>query len=891
MEKMRPSHETKKLAEQDQETTEVIEISSTGTEDSADEHDECNKGKGKRVHVKDNEFDGCPIVQTDSLPVDIDGKKVFKLSYKVIGCSKQVHNIPKDGRKWQKAMPTKRKSMGTTKIRLLKCHGQWECVNSSCIFKAYFGKSNRHYKYFNSSVENGKSVKLCIYCDQSAVFSPCYARKIVEFNDDTLEVTVKHIGTHVCTFNPVVAETCPPADEYMKTHPKAKPRVVQRQILLQALRTGTSVTKERLLDLASQVLDKTAIRNKRQHMNASGSIEPILVFKAQLVSVDRFFIYKVNDERSNDQPTYVFKTSKCLLELALQMDLTSNTILSKEYAFFDGKWRRVKGYLTIGLHVYHPLLMKIVRIASMDIKATEDTKTIATFFNLLNEAIKEVSEGKKDRFNPVGFVCDENGANFKALHQVYGPTVLEPGRILTCVFHFKQSVHTHARRLKSFLGNTEIGEEEAKTFIRLSHHLVNATTIVEYDKVYQELSSFISQEEYRTNLLSHWLEWWHTRREHICTALKPPSAPNVNLSETYHSTYQTTDSFGLSLLHAAHDDTADALLVESGLREMERGNYRGGTGPNQGTRENEQRRRKEAKRAKEMAEDITSGSPSTSFTPDESCTHRPDKRKNPKQGDTKNKKRNNSRFDGDTQRAGRKRPKKSSTFMDSLKKAKKEKLTLKSQRRINQTTRSYEVQSVNSLYTVTIQEKPSCTCPFKTQKPSQLCKHIIWVYLNVLSVGEDDDALFQIGLTTDEVKSMLDKAGDTSNSSTTNDQNRIRLSDMEIEGILRADRRNSDQQDWKITKLKSDSSALCAGCKASAMVKGRLCIIVHGLYVPGPLMKAVPRKYYFCAMSSCVSKKPYASNLRVPPANVLLDYEQEFSQAEMATLRSRGFNV
>ena len=81
-------------------------------------------------------------------------------------------------------------------------------------------------------------------------------------------------------------------------------------------------------------------------------------------------------------------------------------------------------------------------------------------------------------------MCDENGANFKGLEEVFGQSVLEEGRIVTCVFHFKQFVHIHARRLWSFLGNSEAGGEVAEIFIRLSHHLVNASTSFMYDKIY-----------------------------------------------------------------------------------------------------------------------------------------------------------------------------------------------------------------------------------------------------------------------------------------------------------------------------------------------------------------------------------------------------------------------
>ena len=51
---------------------------------------------------------------------------------------------------------------------------------------------------------------------------------------------------------------------------------------------------------------------------------------------------------------------------------------------------------------------------------SENTEDISTFFVLLNEVLREVT-GKEDyMFNPRCFMCDEGGANYNAIKNVWG---------------------------------------------------------------------------------------------------------------------------------------------------------------------------------------------------------------------------------------------------------------------------------------------------------------------------------------------------------------------------------------------------------------------------------------------------------------------------------------
>ena len=50
----------------------------------------------------------------------------------------------------------------------------------------------------------------------------------------------------------------------------------------------------------------------------------------------------------------------------------------------------------------------------------ENTKDISTFFILLNEVLSDVTRKHEYKFNPRCFMCDEGGANYNMIKNVYG---------------------------------------------------------------------------------------------------------------------------------------------------------------------------------------------------------------------------------------------------------------------------------------------------------------------------------------------------------------------------------------------------------------------------------------------------------------------------------------
>ncbi|GJP43712.1 hypothetical protein CLOM_g3144, partial [Closterium sp. NIES-68] len=66
--------------------------------------------------------------------------------------------------------------------------------------------------------------------------------------------------------------------------------------------------------------------------------------------------------------------------------------------------------------------------------------------------------------------------------------------------------------------------------------------------------------------------------------------------------------------------------------------------------------------------------------------------------------------------------------------------------------------ATGNVYTVTISQQPSCTCPDSGN--GNLCKHILFVLLRVLRVDQDDPRVWQRSLLSTELNELLDRIDD-----------------------------------------------------------------------------------------------------------------------------------
>ena len=125
---------------------------------------------------------------------------------------------------------------------------------------------------------------------------------------------------------------------------------------------------------------------------------------------DKYLIYRINNSQFNDQPNYVFKSSAPMAQLAIDMDQNGpEHPLQTKDTYFDGCHSRCTGYKTLALFVYHTAMCRILRLATMEVKASRQKKCL--FWELFNEILSKI-KGKNYKFNPKSIMVDENGANY-----------------------------------------------------------------------------------------------------------------------------------------------------------------------------------------------------------------------------------------------------------------------------------------------------------------------------------------------------------------------------------------------------------------------------------------------------------------------------------------------
>ena len=110
--------------------------------------------------------------EVQELPYDTDGKCVYTLPFNP----------------WKSWTTSNREHFGGMR-RKTCCFGSFKCVNQNCTFRRYYQKE--HCLQFNPSD------KTCSVCGKSALYIPCDAVKIWEFNiNENMVTTFFRDGIH-----------------------------------------------------------------------------------------------------------------------------------------------------------------------------------------------------------------------------------------------------------------------------------------------------------------------------------------------------------------------------------------------------------------------------------------------------------------------------------------------------------------------------------------------------------------------------------------------------------------------------------------------------------------------------------------------------------------------
>ena len=302
-------------------------------------------------------------------------------------------------------------------------------------------------------------------------------------------VTIYHGGFHTCVL--VVRRKLKQATRNaIVTAIRRNPQVKPSRLINNEMVNMMSVDDFKWSDIeaiAEQYADVKKVQNIRDQLkkevNPVGeNFEALSVFKQKCEAKDEFFVYRVNSRLLNGEPSFVFKSSLHMAKLALSMDRNADGVLSKEFAHVDATHTRVRNFKTVTLWTYHPVMRKLLRLAVMDIEE-ENTENLSKFWQVFNSMLCKVSDNQQYLFNPCGFVADEHHSNWQSIQLVFGNDALS--RTVSCEFHYKQSVHRHAR----ILGTTVAGEN----FVKLAEALLTSVTVTEFDVACSEMQSFVAE--------------------------------------------------------------------------------------------------------------------------------------------------------------------------------------------------------------------------------------------------------------------------------------------------------------------------------------------------------------------------------------------------------------
>ena len=585
------------------------------------ETDEEENFPGNNMQKKQRKFDPdlgerVPLQQVSTLPCGIDGLAVYNLTNVPAENERQVA-IMSDGRKWKKSTVTQWKRYGPT--RYADCQGPFKCKNEKCPFRVEFGVVNR------TQVNKEKdSIGMCRICGHVTEYVPCPGRRYIRKGKKTIKVF--HWGEHTC---PVISNPEKPNKkirEMLEKNPKLTPSEIQSSFIVASLRKGGDWNE--VENAAKRLVDKKCIANEKQNIKrptrpCRENFEAVVTFKLYCDNQDELLIYKVNDRRDNpDLPSFVFKTSRERMKIALNMDRDGEHFMREEYCYFDGKAKRCRNFVTLTASTYHSILKKQIPIAIMETE-NEDSKSIELFWTLFNAPLRKAVDNNAVSFNPSGWCTDKAGANMNGIPKVFGEDA--PSRIKSCEFHFQESRNRMARKLGGTVGDV---------FKDLCQNLVETNLEENYFAAKDILEEFIDESTDR-QFLKTWLTWWDSRRSFIFRAFSPKSGPKMNLAEVVRAGWANRDNRNLSLLDVAQIDVKDSVLLKAELRAIELGSSKAiGRGPAYHEKRTRDHRR-ELQKAAQLGQEVAS--PAAGLEVDPQSGHFPPEKKS-KRGKNQRKK-------------------------------------------------------------------------------------------------------------------------------------------------------------------------------------------------------------------------------------------------------------
>ena len=477
------------------------------------------------------------------MPLDIDGTQFYRIKAN----KNEWHKVTRDLQHFN--MVTSSREGFNGERRIGTCQGSFICNNDQCPFvlTSHNAAPNRvSWRY----VRGRRTLRVCNICDQVAQREGCGARKVIEYDYGTHMATVYHLGDHRCSLQV----------DHAKCSRILKKRLEERNPTGSAkevgLREVALLIESGEMDMAAAEpenwVDRRAAKRQMEKLlptagHDHNSFDAVGLIKRTTDIRDKYYIYKIGNRNLSGGSDYVFKSSKKMAEIAILMDVDGpENILQLENAYFDTTHTRVYGFKTLAMWMVHPAMKQILRLTSMEIWSENHTD-IALFLHLFNEILSEVSGRPGYKFNPRYFVCDEGGANFKAIREVYGEEFVRH-RVKGCQWHFKSDVRKHINK---------VGPGHRQRFQEICEEMCRVTTVAAFKELITELKQIADLYPE----LHPFVKYWDLRKTHVFAPFRGGGLPGLNISEPGNASFKPAGT--MRLVHAAKYDVLSMMLQES----------------------------------------------------------------------------------------------------------------------------------------------------------------------------------------------------------------------------------------------------------------------------------------------------------------------------------------
>ena len=201
---------------------------------------------------------------------------------------------------------------------------------------------------------------------------------------------------------------------------------------------------------------------------------------------------------------------------------------------------------------------------------------------------------------------------------------------------------------------------------------------------------------------------------------------------------------------------------------------------------------------------------------------------------------------------------------------------------------------------VTIRESPHCdVCTERQPKTKQTCVHIVWCLISQLNVSMNSSLLAQVSLTQNELRNLLkveqpeekekENIPERNGDPDATESSYTRFTEAELESMFEGNSSHTNSQTWYADKLVVRKDAKFGTCRAT-MPAGKIYVYVNGLYVPPNQNFSTKRTFYFCAQPYCLAKKPFMSNIKVPPKEVYNPNDSNLLISDINIMKTRNIN-